>query len=295
MCIESENTATERYCRVLLTRRNKSRLLHEARLWVNVNHPSKRRRTGTCIHFPHMDSRSQNATATDRLHGRLHNAQSTLTRKCHYSSGEVAKFAELSWFYSIAKQSKLAEQWKNAHLVGKLKQVDEHLLVIKGLTRSARAGRRQPRVEKVNLGNVKAMLNRIQKWKTSTEIDTSVDRQKYITNQALNEHKRTPLCTRCARDAGAHCQARFENIRTKEFAGTETANHAADIIMSSSGTTGQMVATEEVNTDQIVGRDGAASRHLDEDQLQTTNVSLDQRNTTTATKQRAATLDCEQC
>ena len=54
--------------------------------------------------------------------------------------GEVAKFAELSWFCSAAKQSKLAEQWKDAHWVGKLKRADEHLLVVRGLTRSARAG-----------------------------------------------------------------------------------------------------------------------------------------------------------
>ena len=61
--------------------------------------------------------------------------------------GEVAKFAELSWFHSIAKQSKLAEQWKDAHFVGKLKRADEQLLVIRGLTRSAKAGRRQARDE----------------------------------------------------------------------------------------------------------------------------------------------------
>ena len=79
--------------------------------------------------------------------------------------GEVTKFAELSWFRSIAKQSKLAEQWKGAHWVGKLKQVDEHLLLIKGLTRSAGAGRRQDHVEKWNLGSVEAVLNHIQEWK----------------------------------------------------------------------------------------------------------------------------------
>ena len=35
-----------------------------------------------------------------------------------------------------------------------------------------------------------------------------------------------------------------------------TANHAADSILSSPGATGQTVATEEVNTNQIVERDG---------------------------------------
>ena len=54
--------------------------------------------------------------------------------------GEVAKVAELSWFHSISKQSKLAELWKDAHGVGKLKRADEHLLVIRSLTRPAGAG-----------------------------------------------------------------------------------------------------------------------------------------------------------
>ena len=66
--------------------------------------------------------------------------------------GEVEKFAELSWFHSVVKQSKLAEQWKDAHWVGKLKRAVEHLLVIRGLTRSAGAGRRQVRDEKWNFG-----------------------------------------------------------------------------------------------------------------------------------------------
>ena len=70
--------------------------------------------------------------------------------------GEAVKFAELSWFCSIARQSKLAEQWNDAHLGGKLKRADEHLLVTRGLTRPARAGRRQARVGKWNLGSVKA-------------------------------------------------------------------------------------------------------------------------------------------
>ena len=86
--------------------------------------------------------------------------------------GEGAKFAELSWFHRIAKQSNLAERWEDAHWVGKLKRADEQLFVIRSLTRSARAGRRQARVEKWNLGSVKALLNRIRELKTSTEIDT---------------------------------------------------------------------------------------------------------------------------
>ena len=75
--------------------------------------------------------------------------------------GDVEKFAELKWFHSITKQSKLAEQWKDAHRVGKLKRADEHLLMISGWTRSARTGRRQARDEKWNWGSVKAVLNRV--------------------------------------------------------------------------------------------------------------------------------------
>ena len=105
--------------------------------------------------------------------------------------GEVAKFAESSWFHSAAKQSTLSEQWKDAHRVGKLKRASEQLLVIRSLSRSARAGRRQARDEKWNSGSVKAVLNRSQEWKASTEIDTSVDKQKkHSTNQALDKHRR---------------------------------------------------------------------------------------------------------
>ena len=84
------------------------------------------------------------------------------------------KFAELSWFCSIAKLSKLAEQWNDAHLVGKLKRDDEHLLIIRGLTHSARAGRRQARVERWNLGSVRAVWRRLWELRASTTIDTSV-------------------------------------------------------------------------------------------------------------------------
>ena len=153
---------------------------------------------------------------------------------CKDYHGEVEKFAELSWFHRIAKQSKLAEQWNDAHLVGKLKRADEHLLVIRSLTRSARAGRRQARVEKRNLGSVKAVWSRLWELKASTVFDTSVARQKYITNQALDEHRRTPLCTRCAWDTRTHCRTRFEIIWTNESVEGETASHVADNILSSS-------------------------------------------------------------
>ena len=114
-------------------------------------------------------------------------------------------------------------------LIGLEKRADEHLLVIRSLTRPAGAGRRQARDEKWNLGSTKAVLNRIQELKASTEIDTSDARQKYIRNQALNEHRRTPLCTRCAWDTGAHCRARFEIICTKELAETEVAKFTVDV------------------------------------------------------------------
>ena len=43
-------------------------------------------------------------------------------------------------------------------------------------------------MKKWNLDSVNAVLNRFQEWKASTEIDTSVDKQNYITNQALDKH-----------------------------------------------------------------------------------------------------------
>ena len=150
--------------------------------------------------------------------------------------------------------SAVAEQRKEAHWVGKLKRADEQLLVIRDLTRSARAGRRQARDEKWNLDSVKAVLSCIQDWEASTEIDTSADRQKYISNQALDKHRRAPLCTKSAWDTGAQCRARFEINWTTELAEAETASHAVDSILSSPGVPGQTVAME-VNTDQIDERD----------------------------------------
>ena len=147
----------------------------------------------TCIQFPHVESRPQmrqrqTCSMDDYTMHRSRN-------KRHVDEQELSreKFAELGWFCSIDKQSKLAEQWNDAHLVGKSKRDDEHLVVIRGLTRSARAGRRQARVERWNLGSVKAVWSRLWELKASTEIDTLVTRQKYITNHAVDEHRRTPL------------------------------------------------------------------------------------------------------
>ena len=72
--------------------------------------------------------------------------------------GEAAKFVGLSWFCRIDKQTKLAEQWNDAHLIGKSKRDDEHLVVIRGSTRSASAGRRQARVEKVEFGQCQSSM-----------------------------------------------------------------------------------------------------------------------------------------
>ena len=100
-------------------------------------------------------------------------------------------------FLAFDKQSRLAEQSNDALLVGKSKRDDGHLLVIRGLTRSARAGRRQAQVERRNFGSAKAVWSRLWELKASAEIDTLVTGQKYITNHAVDEHRRTPLCTRC--------------------------------------------------------------------------------------------------
>ena len=109
--------------------------------------------------------------------------------------------------------------------------------------------------------------------------------------------------TRCALDTGAHsleCRARFDIVWTKELPEAETASRAADSIPSgpdvrelellkSTEATGQLVAMEEVITNQVVERDGKVSRQLDENQLEPMDVSLDQNATTVATKQRAGT------
>ena len=40
--------------------------------------------------------------------------------------GEFEKFSKLVWFRLPAKQPKLAEQWKEAHWVGKSERSEEH-------------------------------------------------------------------------------------------------------------------------------------------------------------------------
>ena len=122
------------------------------------------------------------------------------------------------------------EQRTDAHLVGKLNRADEHLLVFKGLTRSAGAGRKQVRDEKWNLGSVKAVLSRIPGSKVNTDIDTSVARQEYITIQALDEHGCATRYTRGDGDTEAHCRTRGESIWIKEFAEAKVANRTVDVV-----------------------------------------------------------------
>ena len=125
-----------------------------------------------------------------------------LMRKDYH--GEVAKFSELVWFRLLAKQPKLAAEWREAHWVGKSERSDEHLLAIRGSTSSGRAIRRKPHDEQWNLESVKAVLVSLWKLRVRTEFDAPLTRQKYITNQMLDQHGRTPLCTRCFLSKGSH-------------------------------------------------------------------------------------------
>ena len=57
-----------------------------------------------------------------------------------------------------------------------------------------------------------------------TEFDAPLTRQKYFTNLMLDQHGRTPLCTRCSLCTGSHssdCRARFESTWTKVLAEAE--------------------------------------------------------------------------
>ena len=65
----------------------------------------------------------------------------------------------------------------------------------------------------------------------STERDTAVARQKYITNQALDKHRRTLLYTRRILVAEARAleqQSLFESVCIKELAEVEIASRADD-------------------------------------------------------------------
>ena len=128
---------------------------------------------------------------------------------------EVAKFSQMSWFRSTAKQSKLTKQWKEAHRVGKLKRAYERLLVIKGSIYSDRASRRKSSDEQLNLDSVKAVLSRPWELKASTELHTAA-RQKYIMNQVLDKRGR-PLITKCALGAAHSSECRDLLLGSKKF------------------------------------------------------------------------------
>ena len=98
----------------------------------------------------------------------------------------------LNWFGNPAKQPKLAEQWKEAHWVGKSERSDEHLLAIRGSTCSARAIRRKPRDEQWNLANAKAVFVSPWELRVRTELDAPPTGQKYTTNHcwtSMVEHR----------------------------------------------------------------------------------------------------------
>ena len=72
--------------------------------------------------------------------------------------------------------------------------------------------------------SVKALLVSLWELRVPTDFDTPLTRQKYITNQMLDQHGRTPLCTRCSLGTGSHssdCRARFEATWTMELAEAE--------------------------------------------------------------------------
>ena len=153
------------------------------------------------------------------------------------------------------------------------------------------------------MDSVKAVLIRSWELTVSTKLDTSAVRPKYITNQVLDNHGRAPLCTRCALGTEAHsseCRARFEIIWIKELAEAEITSRAADSVASGpdvreigslefTEATRRPVEMEGVSTDQVVERAGGASPQLDEEQVQSIDVSLGQSATTSATKRRAET------
>ena len=68
------------------------------------------------------------------------------------------------------------------------------------------------------------MLVSPRELRVRTEFDAPLTRQKYITNQMLDQHGRTPLCIRCSLGTGSYssdCRTRFEAIWTRELAEAE--------------------------------------------------------------------------
>ena len=136
-----------------------------------------------------------------------------------------------------------------------------------------------------------------------TELDVPLTRQKHNTNQMLDQHGRTPLCTRCSLGTGSHssdCRARFESIWTKELAEAEVPTRAQEVdnravdevpidpnvrVSEPAGpaaAAGGQPAAMEVSTDPLCERAGGAARQPDVSQAQPMEVSLEQRVTTGA-------------
>ena len=129
---------------------------------------------------------------------------------------QIAKYSELSWFRSIAKQLKVAEQQNDAHSVRKLKRGVEHPLVIKGLICSVRTGQEQAHDEKWNSNSIKALLNCTWELKASTAFYTSAVRQKCITNRVLDKRGRLGRRNTFVQESSAirdHCDPRARRSR----------------------------------------------------------------------------------
>ena len=161
------------------------------------------------------------------------------------------------------------------------------------------------RDEQWNLESVKAVLVR----PCATDFEAPLSRQKYITNHMLDQHGRTPLCTRCSLGTGSHSsdsRARFEAIWIKELAEAEVpiraeadvANRAVDAVpidpnvrvsepVGPAAAAGGQPAAMEVNTDPVVEGAGGAALQPDVSQAQPMEVSLALRVTTGATKRAA--------
>ena len=94
----------------------------------------------------------------------------------------------------------------------------------------------------------------------STKRDTTVVRQKYTTNQALDKHRRTLFCTRRILSTEARSlehQSRFENVWIQELAEAEIASRVDDGMSSgpdswkSTEATELLVAADGVDADQV--------------------------------------------
>ena len=140
------------------------------------------------------------------------------------------------------------------------------------------------------LESVKAVLVSPWELRVRTELDAPPTRQKYITNQMLDQHGRTPLCTRCSwgpRSHSSDCRARFEAIWTKELAEAEVPIRAVDAVplgpnvrvsepVEPAGAAGGQPAAMEVNTDPVVEKAGGAAPQPDVSQAQQMEVLLEQ-------------------